>query len=198
MNFPDPLFDDKLCKFIDSCMSPEMLNYDPNSLIEIPTEIPVGIPIAIPHISVDALAFPTSTYDTVNNADSSIPNNVDYINHTADAVDTFEFFKNFDLSNNEEDHYNDFLNYNIFCSVNIKNNIATNKFHAIEIHKKHKKSKSTLPLTACVYYECLYNGCNRKYCHTDGVKKHAKKMHSEWINGKKPEEYALQIILFPK
>ena len=217
--FDDKLFDDKLCKFIDYCMSDEPLTYDqyftPENPIQIPPEIPVGVPISTPKETFDAFAFPTSTMqqvqtenlpndintDTINNIiESSIPIKNDYINDTADAIDTFEFFKNFykDQDQKEEDPYNDFLNYNMFCSVNIKNNVITNKFHSFEIHKKHKKLKSTLPFNASAYYQCLFNGCRHKFSHTDGVKKHAKKKHPEWITGKKPEEYAVQIILFSK
>ena len=42
-------------------------------------------------------------------------------------------------------------------------------------------------------YECLYPNCHKRYNKTDGLRKHAKKQHPEWILEKKPKDYGYYI-----
>ena len=42
-------------------------------------------------------------------------------------------------------------------------------------------------------YECLYPNCHKRYIKTDGLRKHARKTHPYWIQGKKPIEYGFYI-----
>ena len=42
-------------------------------------------------------------------------------------------------------------------------------------------------------YLCLYPDCNKKYVASDGLRKHCKKYHKKWLEGKKPKDYGYQI-----
>ena len=42
-------------------------------------------------------------------------------------------------------------------------------------------------------YLCLYPDCNKRYVATDGLRKHCKKNHIEWLGRKKPTEYGYEI-----
>jgi hypothetical protein len=37
------------------------------------------------------------------------------------------------------------------------------------------------------YFKC--NKCNQKYASTDGVRKHARNKHKDWVNSLKPTDY---------
>ena len=38
-------------------------------------------------------------------------------------------------------------------------------------------------------FACLYPGCNNTYASTDGVRKHARKQHGDWVKNKLPNDY---------
>jgi hypothetical protein len=42
-------------------------------------------------------------------------------------------------------------------------------------------------------YLCLYPNCNKTYVATDGLRKHCKKYHNKWLDGKKPVDYGYEI-----
>lgn len=42
-------------------------------------------------------------------------------------------------------------------------------------------------------YACLFPNCTHIYAKTDGVRKHARKKHTEWIKRKKPKEYSFIV-----
>jgi len=42
-------------------------------------------------------------------------------------------------------------------------------------------------------YLCLYPDCNKRYVATDGLRKHCKKYHKKWLEGKKPVDYGYEI-----
>ena len=42
-------------------------------------------------------------------------------------------------------------------------------------------------------YLCLYPDCNKRYVATDGLRKHCKKYHKKWLEGKKPIDYGYEI-----
>ena len=42
-------------------------------------------------------------------------------------------------------------------------------------------------------YLCLYPDCNKRYVATDGLRKHCKKNHMKWLEGKKPKDYGYEI-----
>ena len=41
------------------------------------------------------------------------------------------------------------------------------------------KHKPVVPANA--RYRCGFPGCTKRYVSTDGVRKHARKMHSDWL-----------------
>ena len=51
-------------------------------------------------------------------------------------------------------------------------------------------AKKTLLVTK---YECNFAGCNKRFASTDGVRKHARKSHGEWVCNLSPQEYARSI-----
>ena len=42
-------------------------------------------------------------------------------------------------------------------------------------------------------YICLFPNCHKRYLKTDGLRKHCRKNHPYWIEGKKPREYGYYI-----
>ncbi len=42
-------------------------------------------------------------------------------------------------------------------------------------------------------YLCLYPDCNKRYVGSDGLRKHCKKYHRKWLEGKKPKDYGYEI-----
>ena len=42
-------------------------------------------------------------------------------------------------------------------------------------------------------YLCLYPDCNKRYAASDGLRKHCKKYHRKWLEGKKPQDYGYEI-----
>ena len=42
-------------------------------------------------------------------------------------------------------------------------------------------------------YLCLYPDCNKRYVKSDGLRKHCKKYHRKWLEGKKPKDYGYEI-----
>lgn len=42
-------------------------------------------------------------------------------------------------------------------------------------------------------YLCLYPDCNKRYVTSDGLRKHCKKYHMQWLEGKNPRDYGCEI-----
>jgi len=42
-------------------------------------------------------------------------------------------------------------------------------------------------------YLCMYPDCNKRYVRSDGLQRHCKKNHRQWIKGKKIVDYGFEI-----
>tara|TARA_B110001452_G_scaffold65272_1_gene52061 strand:+ start:155 stop:511 length:357 start_codon:yes stop_codon:yes gene_type:complete len=42
-------------------------------------------------------------------------------------------------------------------------------------------------------YLCMYPDCNKRYVSSDGLRKHCKKKHMKWLEGKKTQDYEYMI-----